>query len=56
MKSKISEDIFDFLGLHGDRWVLSAAVTVGLNHQHQQVALWDLMNHEHPETHKGKYK
>lgn len=28
----IGKDIFDFLGLHGDGWVLSGAVTVRLYH------------------------
>lgn len=52
----ISKDIFDFLRLHGDGWVLSGAVTVRLNHQHQQVALWYLLHHKHPDTQHMHWK
>lgn len=53
MNTEISKDIFDFLGLHGDWWILSGAVTVCLYHQHQQIALWYLLHYKHPETHNG---
>lgn len=45
-----SKDIFDLLGLHGDGWELFGAVAVSLHHQHQQVAVWNLLHHKHPET------
>lgn len=54
--TKISKDISDFLGVHGDRWMLSGAVTVCLYHQHQQVAVWYLLHYKHPETMEKKLK
>lgn len=54
--SRTSKDISDFSGLQGERPVLSGAVAVGLNHKHQKVALWYLLHHKHPETHKCKNK
>lgn len=50
IKNTECKDIFDFLGLQGDWWVLSGTVTVGLNHQHQEVAVWYLLHHKHPTT------
>lgn len=46
----LNKDIFDFLWFHGERSVLSGAVTVRLNHQHQKVAVWYLLHHKHPEA------
>lgn len=48
-QAKLSKDIFDLLGLHCDRRELFGAVAVCLYHQHQQVAVRNLLHHKHPE-------